>query len=128
MKLLLDTHPWLWFHLGDPQLTEVAKNQILDPANAKFVSPASFWEISLKIALGKYVLNKPYRQFMQEAIEGQGFRILQITPDHTECVTTLPFHHRDPFDRLIVAQSQFEQLPLISADSLLDIYGIQREW
>lgn len=70
MNLLLDTHSWLWFHLGDPQLTQTTKDHILDPANVKFVSPASYWEISLKIASGKYVLAKPYKQFLQEAIEG----------------------------------------------------------
>jgi PIN domain nuclease of toxin-antitoxin system len=68
MNLLLDTHAWLWFHLGDPQLSQRAQDHILDPANIKFVSPASFWEISIKIRLKKYVLNVPYIQFMRDSI------------------------------------------------------------
>src|SRR5260221_9290622 len=108
MNLLLDTHTWLWFHLGDPQLSQTATNHILDPGNTKSISPASFWEISIKISLGKYVLNVPYAQFMHDSIVGHGFQVLDITPQHTELITTLPFpviagaQHRDPFDRLLI--------------------------
>src|SRR5437763_1757761 len=100
MKLLLDT-AWLWFHLGDPQFSPAAQSHILDPANETFISPASYWE-SIKIGLKKYVLNVPYAQFMHESIAGHGFKLLHISTLHTERMSTLPFHHRDPFDRLLI--------------------------
>jgi PIN domain nuclease of toxin-antitoxin system len=134
MNLLLDTHAWLWFHLGDAQLSQTAKDLILDPASAKFVSPASFWEISIKISLGKYVLNIPYAQFMHDSITGHGFAVLDITPLHTEVVTSLPFpviggkEHRDPFDRLIVSQAKVEGMRIISDDGKLHGYGTPIIW
>src|SRR5438067_806209 len=105
MRLLLDTHAFLWFVLGDPRLSATAVNYILDAALAKLVSPASYWEIAIKISLGKYSLQEPYEAFMQRGIFGNGFSILPIEPKHTAALTTLPSHHRDPFDRLIVAQA-----------------------
>lgn len=134
MRLLLDTHAWLWFHLGDPQLSENAKQQILDPANLKFVSPASYWEISIKISLGKYVLNVPYAQFMHDSILGHGFQILDITARHTELVTTLPFpviggkEHRDPFDRLLISQAKAEGMGIVSDDGKFPAYGVAVIW
>ena len=134
MKLLLDTHTWLWFHLGDPKLSQAARNHILDPANVAFVSPASYWEISIKIRLGKYFLNIPYSQFMHQAIFGHGFRLLHISPRHTELVTTLPFpvmggkEHRDPFDRLLVAQASVEGMTLVSGDPAFGLYGVPVLW
>jgi PIN domain nuclease of toxin-antitoxin system len=134
MKLLLDTHAWLWFHLGDPKLSQTAQDHILDPANDKFVSPASFWEISLKIKLGKYQLNIPYAQFMRDSIAGHGFQLLNITPQHTEPVTTLHFpevngkEHRDPFDRLLISQAQVEGMSIVSNDGAFPAYGIPIIW
>lgn len=134
MKLLLDTHAWLWFVLGDPQLSLAARDAILDPANMKFVSPASYWEVSIKIRLGKYVLAAPYAQFMRQAVAGNGFRFLHISPRHTELVATLPFvqvgtsQHRDPFDRLLVAQAPAEQMSLVSQDGKLAAYGVPVIW
>jgi len=134
MKLLLDTHAWLWFHLGDAQLSETAIRHILDPANTKFVSPASFWEISIKISLRKYELNVPYAQFMHDSIVGHGFKVLDIAPRHTEFITTLPFpviggkEHRDPFDRLLVSQAQVEGMQLVSGDGKFPAYGVPIVW
>lgn len=128
MRLLLDAHAFLWFVLGDPRLVQTALDQILDPAQVKLVSPASYWEIAIKISLGKYTLNEPYDEFMQRGIFGNGFNILPIEPKHTAALTTLPFHHRDPFDRLLVAQALVEQVPVLSADAVLDAYGITRLW
>lgn len=134
MKLLLDTHTWLWFVLGDTQLSTAAKDAILDPANVKFVSPASYWEISIKISLGKYVLAVPYQRFMRQAIAGNGFRFLHISPRHTEVVATMPFllfgasQHRDPFDRLLVAQATVEGMSLVSDDGRLGGYGVPIIW
>lgn len=134
MRLLLDTHAWLWFHLGDPQLSKTATDHVLDPANTIFVSPASLWEIAIKISLGKYVLNIPYAQFMHDSIAGHGFQLLDITPRHTEVVATLPFPviggtpHRDPFDRLLVAQATAEGMSLVSNDGKLPAYGVPVVW
>ena len=128
MNLLLDTHAWLWFALGDPQLSEIARAHIVDPANIKFVSPASYWEISIKISLGKYSLNAPYSEFMQRAIDGNGLRHLPLSPAHTERVTTLPFHHRDPFDRLLIAQALDENMSIVGNDPEFAAYGVPIIW
>ncbi len=130
MNLLLDTHAWLWFVLGDPQLSSAARAHILDPGNIKFVSPASYWEISIKISLKKYALNAPYQQFMRQAIVGNGFRFLHISPRHTEQVSTLPLlpHHRDPFDRLLIAQALVERMDMVSSDGNFATYGVHVLW
>ena len=128
MKLLLDTHAFLWFVLGDAQLSETAKSSILDAANTKLVSPASYWEIAIKISLKKYTLHEPYEAFMQRGIFGNGFEILPIEPKHTVVLTTLPFHHRDPFDRLMIAQAMVEQMSIVSVDPALDAYPVHRLW
>jgi PIN domain nuclease of toxin-antitoxin system len=128
VNLLLDTHAWLWFVLGDPQLSVGARNHILDPANFKFVSPASYWEISIKISLGKYALSAPYPQFMRRAITGNGFKFLHISPRHTERVSVLPLHHRDPFDRLLIAQALVEGMSFVSNDGNFAPYGLSVIW
>ncbi len=128
MKLLLDTHAFLWFVLNDPQLSATARAHIEDPANTCYISPASYWEIAIKMSIGKYTLTVPHDQFFETAIADNGFVILHIEPRHTVVVATLPFHHRDPFDRLIVAQAIVEGMPLVSVEPTLDVYGIQRIW
>jgi len=128
MNLLLDTHAWLWFVFGDPQLSAAARTHISDPSNVKFISPASYWEISIKISTGKYALNTPYALFIRQAIVGNGFRFLHISPRHTERVSTLPFHHRDPFDRLLLAQAEVEGMAIVSNDENVPAYGVQVIW
>lgn len=128
MKSLLDTHAWLWFVLGDPRLSHTARNHILDPANINFVSPASYWEISIKVSLGKYSLDADYQQFMRKAIVGNGSRFLHISPRHTEQVSTLPYHHRDPFDRLLIAQAMVEGMAIVSHDGGFSAYGVNLIW
>lgn len=128
MNLLLDTHTLLWFALGDAQLSATARQLIEDSANTKFVSPASYWEIAIKISIGKYVLHQQYETFFDRAIRQNGFLILPIEVRHTAALTNLPYHHRDPFDRLLVAQAMVEGLSLVSIDSVLDAYPIQRLW
>lgn len=128
MRLLLDTHTLLWFALTDPQLSGTATSLIMDAANEKLVSPASYWEIAIKISVRKYVLENPYDVFMGESIEKNGFGYLHIEPKHTAALIGLPFHHKDPFDRLLIAQAMVEGIPVISNDSALDAYGISRLW
>jgi PIN domain nuclease of toxin-antitoxin system len=128
VRLLLDTHALLWFYLGDPQLSAAARLAIEDPAKTKLISPASYWELAIKISLGKYVLTESYDDFIQHAIVDNGFLILPVTPRHTSALIALPYHHKDPFDRLLVAQAIVESLPLVSGDPLLDKYPITRLW
>ena len=128
MRLLLDTHAFLWFILADPHLSTRAKSAIEDPANDVEVSPASYWEIAIKIRLGKYILSQPYESFLESQIAGNDFRILHIEPRHTALLTTLPMHHKDPFDRLLVAQALTEAVPIVSGDTALDAYGVVRIW
>jgi PIN domain nuclease of toxin-antitoxin system len=128
MRLLLDTHAFLWYALNDPQLSSSARGLILDPSNEVLVSPASYWEIAIKIGVGKYALHEPYETFMQRGIFGNGFDILPIELKHTAVLTMLPFHHRDPFDRLLVAQAMVEQVPILGADTVFDAYPVSRLW
>jgi PIN domain nuclease of toxin-antitoxin system len=128
MRLLLDTQAFLWFLLDDPQLTTSARALLEDPANDLELSPASYWEIAIKIGLKKYVLPEAYDVFITREIADNDLQILHIEPRHTAVLTSLPLHHRDPFDRLIVAQAMVEGIPLVSADVQLDAYPILRLW
>ena len=122
MEYLLDTHSFLWFINGDEQLSEKAKIAIQDPDATKYVSIVSFWEIAIKISLGKIKLDMAY-QDLQQHVSANGFEILPITFEHTIELTTLDFHHRDPFDRIIIAQALIEKFVLISKDSNFDKYN-----
>jgi PIN domain nuclease of toxin-antitoxin system len=128
MTLLLDTHSVLWFWWDDPQLSETAKQAICDPANRKLVSTASCWEITIKVSLKKLGLGAPYRGFIRQHMVRNNFELLQITDEHLAGLVDLPFHHKDPFDHLLVAQALYEQIPIVSADSQLDAYGLTRIW
>ncbi|HEY1015185.1 MAG TPA: type II toxin-antitoxin system VapC family toxin [Herpetosiphonaceae bacterium] len=108
--------------------TKPARQIIESPENGLFVSIASIWEMAIKVSLGKLHLSQPFDLFVTNQLMLNDIGILDISISHTLRVATLPLHHRDPFDRLIVAQSQTESLPLISADSLLDPYDITRIW
>jgi PIN domain nuclease of toxin-antitoxin system len=128
MTLLLDTHSFLWFWWDDPQLSETAKQAICDPTNRKLVSTASCWEIAIKVSLKKLDLGAPYRGFIHQHMVRNNFELLQITNEHLAGLVDLPFHHRDPFDRMLVAQSLYEQIPIVSVDLQLDAYGLTRIW
>lgn len=128
MRVLLDTHTFLWFLLEDPQLSTTASDLIIDPTNDIEVSLATYWEIAIKISLGKYTLPEPYDIFMEREIATNDFRILPIEPKHTAVLTTLPFHHRDPFDRLLIAQAMAEAIPILSVDTVFDAYHVTRLW
>lgn len=128
MRLLLDTHAFLWFLLNDPQLSSKALTLIGDPANDIEISPASYWEIAIKIGLGKYSLPEPFLTFMEREIPANHFNILPIALRHAALVCNLPHHHGDPFDRMLVAQALAEQIGIVSADAVLDQYGVKRHW
>jgi len=128
MRVLLDTHAFLWFILDDPQLSQTAKRLIEDPTNEVEISPASYWEIAIKIAKKNYMLPEPYERFMEQQITDNEFHILPINIRHTALLTTMPFHHKDPFDRLLIAQASYEGIPIVSVDEQFDAYRIKRIW
>jgi PIN domain nuclease of toxin-antitoxin system len=128
VNLLLDTHALLWFLNDDPSLSATAKALIQDPANRKFVSVASCWEIAIKVGLKKLDLGEPATTFLPRELATNGFGLLGIELIHATSVESLPPHHKDPFDRLLVAQSMIEKLPVVSVDAQLDAYGITRLW
>jgi PIN domain nuclease of toxin-antitoxin system len=127
MTCLLDTHAFLWFILDDERLSAVAAKAIAE-SETVFISPASYWEIAIKISLGKYELQEPFEVFMDREIGQNDFTVLPISVRHAAFLTDLPLLHRDPFDRLIVAQAIAEAIPLISGDKALDAYEIRRIW
>jgi PIN domain nuclease of toxin-antitoxin system len=128
LNLLLDTHSLLWFLNDDPCLSATAKALIQDPANHKVVSVASCWEIAIKVGLKKLDLGEPATTFLRRELTTNGFDLLGIELIHATSVESLPTHHKDPFDRLLVVQSMIEKLPVVSMDTQLDAYGITRIW
>jgi PIN domain nuclease of toxin-antitoxin system len=128
VTFLLDTHAFLWFCQNDLSLSSVAKAIIEDPANRKLVSLASCWEIAIKAGLGKLNLGEPSKTYIPNAIVRTGFELLPISLAHATAVETLPLHHRDPFDRMLIAQAILEAMPIVSTDVAFDPYGVKRVW
>jgi len=127
-NLLLDSHTFLWFVWDDPELSASAKALIEDPGSRKLVSIASCWEIAIKAGLGKLDLGEPSHSFLPREIASNRFELLAISLPHVTMVEQLPHHHRDPFDRLLAAQTIIERLSLVSIDTVFDQYGIARLW
>lgn len=128
MRLLLDTHAFLWFIWNDPQLSPTARSLIEDPPNALLLSAASAWEIAIKVSTSKLSVGQDVDLFLRDQLTRNRIEILSFTLDHIGRVAQLPFHHKDPFDRMIVSQALTENIPLVSADAVLDGYVIQRLW
>ncbi len=128
MRLLLDAHALLWFLADDPKLSASAKAAIEDPANERWLSPISLLEIALKNRRGKLPLPAPFGTLFPSALTADDIHLLPIETRHIEPLTTLPFHHNDPFDRLVAATSLVDKLTLVSADAILDAYGVTRLW
>ena len=128
MNILLDTHTFLWFVDDNPRLSEPARVLIESGESQPFLSAASLWEIAIKISLGKLSLNQKYETFIPRHLALNGIGLLNISLEHTVGVATLPFHHRDPFDRLLAVQSKIENMIFVSADPVFDAYGVQRVW
>jgi PIN domain nuclease of toxin-antitoxin system len=128
MRLLLDTHTFLWFIIGSPKLSEKARALIEDTTNERLLSTASLWEIAIKHSLGKLTLSQPFEILIPQQLERNNVETLHVTMAHLSVVATLPFHHRDPFDRLLVAQAALERLSVLSIDSAFDAYAVERLW
>ena len=125
MNILLDTHVLLWWQADDPRLTEAARSIIADPANRLVWSVASSWEIAVKIGIGKLRLSAPLENLYSDIVSEVGAELLPITHTHCCRLANLPLHHRDPFDRMLVAQAQSEELPVLSADPKLAMYEVE---
>src|SRR5262245_41621192 len=128
MTLLVDTQAFLWFCQGDPSLSAKAKSLIEDATNCKLLSVASCWEIAIKAGLGKLRLGEPSGSYIPAALERTGFDLIPISVTRAAGVENLPLHHRDPFDRLLVAQVIAENVSIVSAHSVFDAYSIKRLW
>ncbi len=127
MNLILDTHAFIWFVNADKNLTTKAREAIENPFNFSHISIASLWEMAIKISLGKLEIKYPFEQILPQIYEN-GFEILPITFEHISVISELEFHHKDPFDRLIIAQAMAERMMIISKDKLFDHYRVTRLW
>ena len=128
MKLLLDTHTLLWFLVDNPRLSSEATAAIADPENERLLSPISLFEIALKVRLGKLSLSQPFGSLFPAQLTLNRIRLLRIELTHLERLTSMPLHHRDPFDRLLASTALVEGVALVSADSAFDSYGVSRIW
>jgi PIN domain nuclease of toxin-antitoxin system len=128
VRLLLDTHALLWFAGGDAQLSAAARSAIEAEVNQPLVSVASVWEMGIKISLGKLDIGMSLGAFVRDHVVGNGMNLLAITPEHVERVVGLAFHHRDPFDRLLIAQALEEGAAIVGRDSEFNKYGIPLIW
>jgi PIN domain nuclease of toxin-antitoxin system len=128
MRLLLDTHAFLWWLDGDRRLATRGRRMIADEKTEVFVSAASAWEIAIKAAAGKLPGALDVAADVSGCIAGQGFTPLDITVVHAQRAGSLPHLHRDPFDRMLVAQALVEGLPILSNDAVFDAFAVRRIW
>jgi PIN domain nuclease of toxin-antitoxin system len=128
VRLLIDTHTLIWL-LDDPaQVSPVALAAVKPLTNDVLLGAATIWELSIKVGVGKLTLSLPYRQWMEKAITDLKLTILPVTVEYADRQATLPPHHKDPFDRLLIAQALVEGIPVVSADAAFDPYGVTRLW
>jgi PIN domain nuclease of toxin-antitoxin system len=128
LRALLDTHAFLWWIEDDPRLSDAARDFIRDGDNEVYFSTASAWEIAIKARLGRITLPRNMESFISRQIELNAFTVLPIQLSHALRVAKLPPHHEDPFDRLLVAQSQVEKLMLVTADKTIRRYSVEVVW
>jgi PIN domain nuclease of toxin-antitoxin system len=128
MKALLDTHAFLWWINDDPRLSDTARALIGDGESELLLSAASGWEIAIKMRLGRLEVQGDPEHFVFEQLALNNIAVLPISMSHALRTATLPDHHRDPFDRMLVAQSQIEQLPIVTADPLIARYAVEVIW
>ncbi len=127
MNNLIDTHALIWFLNGDIDISQKARKIIEESETVNYISIASLWEMSIKISLGKLELKTPFAK-IAEKIDSNGFQILPITFEDTLTLSDLPFHHRDPFDRILISQSINNKLLIISKDKYFESYGVPLAW
>jgi PIN domain nuclease of toxin-antitoxin system len=128
LNYLLDTHAFLWWIEDDIRLSENAREVIINPDNEIIISVISTWEIIIKHSLGKLSLSEAPKDYIEEMLAVNEFTVLPIKLAHTFQIAELPNHHKDPFDRLLIAQSQIEQMPIITLDRQIIKYPVQTFW
>jgi PIN domain nuclease of toxin-antitoxin system len=128
VKVLVDTHCWLWFLMTPERLCAAAVDALADASNEVYVSAAVAWEIVVKHGLGKLPLPLPAAQYVSERLAAVGHRPLAIAVEHAVALADLPPHHKDPFDRILVAQAQVEKLTLVTADDKIKAYAVPILW
>jgi len=128
MRLLLDTHVFLWWNEANPRLSGRVYKLLSDPRNRLFLSVVSAWEIVLKIHIRKLKLPSPAAVYIPARLAHYGIEVLPLGLDHVLAAEDLPAHHRDPFDRMLVAQGQVERLPVVTHDPQIRRYGIEMVW
>lgn len=128
MKILLDTNALIWATEDEGQLTSKARLALSDPNALKAVSVVAFWEMEIKTSLGKLILGMAPHILMESLLATDGIEVLNIRSHHFRCLSTLPHHHKDPFDRLMIAQALEEGWSVVSSDEQWDAYGIHRIW
>jgi PIN domain nuclease of toxin-antitoxin system len=128
MNILLDTHALIWFAEGASELSPGAKAALEEPRNQSFFSIASIWELAIKLQLGKLRMRRPLLPDFRRDLERASIQPLAIDYEHVVRAGELPFHHRDPFDRLLIAQAASERMTVVSHDSIFDDYDVTRLW
>jgi len=128
VKLLLDTQCWLWMQASPERFSSQTRDMLDDPDNVLLLSPVSAWEISSKYSLGRLTLPIAPAEYVPSRMKSSGVDALPLQHSHALQVATLPWHHLDPFDRLLIAQAQVEGLPILSADRQLAVYDVQLHW
>lgn len=128
MKLLLDTHALLWVLSGDPRLSAGAARAYEEPENAAYVSAVSLWEIGIKVGLGRLELAAGWFSIIDSQLQANGIGWVPVESRHCAQIANLPFHHRDPFDRMLVVQAQMEGMALVSRDRWITAYDVRRIW
>jgi PIN domain nuclease of toxin-antitoxin system len=127
MRVLLDTHAFIWWFEHDRQLSDQAREAVAEAAEV-FLSVASCWEMAIKISRNKLTLANPIDRVIAEQLGLNGFQLLPVDLHDIARVATLPFHHRDPFDRMLAAQALVDELTIVSADPVFVKYGVKRTW
>jgi len=125
MDIILDTQIILWAINGDKRLTKKNSAVFLDPENTLYFSIAGYWEIAIKVSIGKLQLSDQWPKIIQREMQHNFIKLLPITTQHCDCLAKLPFYHRDPFDRIIIAQAQIEKMTLLSSDNQFKKYSIK---
>jgi PIN domain nuclease of toxin-antitoxin system len=128
MKLLLDTHTFLWFIEGNLNLNKTARSLIEDEGNQRFLSIASLWEMAIKVSINKLTLHTAFIDLVMQQVYGNAIEVLEIRPAHLDVLAKMPFHHKYPFDRLIIAQSIAESIAVISKDNEFGKYPVTLLW
>lgn len=128
MNIILDTHTFLWFIGGSNRLSSHARDIIEDTSNDRYLSVASLWEMAIKVSIGKLDIPLPFTRLVRQHVVGNSIDLLQIEPEHLDEQRRMPFHHRDPFDRLIIAQAITEEMDVVGRDEAFEAYPIRMVW